>query len=282
MTGSAVRAPAADCHVHVFDPARFPYRDDAVYRPQPHETATLDQLLAVLDAHGLTHALLVTPTAGYGSDNSAIAAALACQPDRLKGIAVVDADAREADIVSLKAAGFVGVRFDFTTRGADFLTGAGRRLVDILRREQMVLDIQTKADALDAAALAMLRDAAGPVVIDHMALPDPPTGPEAAGFAAILGLADCPHVAIKLSGPFRFSQAGFPYADADPFARAIVAAFGPERCVWGSDWPFVRMAQRIDYGPCLSALRRWLPNPSAQRQVLWDTPKRLFGFAVPP
>ena len=112
----------------------------------------------------------------------------------------------------------------------------------------------------------------------HWGLPDPAAGTAQPGFRDLLGLADCRHVAVKLSGPFRFSRSGLPYADADAFAAAVLAAFGPERCVWGSDWPFVRMDHRVDYGPCRAALDRWLPDPAAQRQVLWDTPRRLFGF----
>ncbi len=281
MTGRDELAPAVDCHVHLFDPARFPYSKDAAYLPGPQETATLDQLLAVLAAQGLSHAVLVTPTSGYGSDNSAAAAAIARHPGRFKGIALVADDAGEDEIAALKAAGFVGLRFDLIGRGRDLLTGSGRRLVSILREQDMVLDIQTEAGLLDRAALELLRREAGRVVIDHLGRPDPAAGLDQPGFAALLALAEREEVAVKLSGPFRFSQAGFPYGDANAYAQAIAQAFGPERCVWGSDWPFVRMDHRVDYGPCLAALERWLPDPAARRQVLWDTPARLFGFGPP-
>ena len=42
-----------DCHVHVFDPERFPYASDAWYVPTPAETGTPAQLDRVLDAHGV-------------------------------------------------------------------------------------------------------------------------------------------------------------------------------------------------------------------------------------
>ena len=48
--------------------------------------------------------------------------------------------------------------------------------------------------------------------------------------------------------------------------------------MWGSDWPFVRTDERIDYGPELACLQRWLPDEADRRKVLWDTPARLFGF----
>lgn len=280
MSAAPEALPAVDCHVHLFDPARFPY--SAAYRPGSHETATVEQLLGVLDAHAVSHALLVTPTSGYGSDNAAAADAIGRYPDRFKGIAVVEPDVTEAEIAALKASGFVGVRLDLVDRGAAFLTGAGRRLVAMLRDQAMVMQLQVRAPALTSEMVRLLREEAGEVVIDHMGLPDPETGPEAGvagpGFAMLLALADRPHVAVKLSGPFRFSARSYPYSDADTYAAAILAAFGPERCVWGSDWPFVRMGHRVDYGPSRAALDRWLPDPAAQRRVLWETPRRLFGF----
>ena len=60
--------------------------------------------------------------------------------------------------------------------------------------------------------------------------------------------------------------------------RAAIAAFTLENCVWGSDWPFVRLDARVDYGPTLACLVRWLPDEADRNQVLWETPKRLFGF----
>jgi len=276
MSAASEALPAVDCHVHLFDPARFPYSDATPYRPAPHETATVDQLVGVLDAHAISHALLVTPTSGYGSDNAAAADAIGRYPDRFRGIAVIEPDVTEAEIAALKAGGFVGVRFDLVARGAGFLTGAGRRLVAMLCDQAMVLQLQVRA--LTSDMVRLLREEAGEVVIDHMGLPDPEAGPAVSGFARLLALADCPHVAVKLSGPFRFSAKPYPYGDADVFAAAILTAFGPERCVWGSDWPFVRMDHRIDYGPCRAALDRWLPDPAARRQVLWETPRRLFGF----
>ena len=83
---------------------------------------------------------------------------------------------------------------------------------------------------------------------------------------------------VKLSGPFRFSHEPPPHADAEPFVAALVDAFTVKRCVWGSDWPFLRMPRRMDYGPVMAYLERWLPDERDRRQVLWHTPAGLFGF----
>ena len=56
--------PKIDCHNHIFDPIRFPYTDNAVYRPVGQEIATAAQFSAVMNAYGIRHALLVGPTSG--------------------------------------------------------------------------------------------------------------------------------------------------------------------------------------------------------------------------
>jgi predicted TIM-barrel fold metal-dependent hydrolase len=82
---------------------------------------------------------------------------------------------------------------------------------------------------------------------------------------------------VKLSGPFRSSLAGPPYLDTDPYYAAAIEAFTLDRCVWGSDWPWVRMDERMGYGPVFACLNRWLPDEKDRRKVR-ETPSKLFGF----
>ena len=70
----------------------------------------------------------------------------------------------------------------------------------------------------------------------------------------------------------------YPHRDLVPYLRALVGEFGPDRCVWGSDWPFLRMPERVDYGPLLSLLAEQVPDDEERRRILWDTPVREFGF----
>src|ERR1700710_1174037 len=80
---------ACDTHAHVFGPAeRFRYADDRSYTPPD---APLDKYLGMLDATGFARGVLVQGSA-HGRDNSAMLDALEQQPDRLRGVAVADAD----------------------------------------------------------------------------------------------------------------------------------------------------------------------------------------------
>jgi predicted TIM-barrel fold metal-dependent hydrolase len=241
-----------DCHIHILDPDRFPYRKDSIYLPAPHETATVEQLIDVFDAHGITHGLVVTPMAGYQSDNSVTLDALSRYPKRLRGIAVVEADVSEAEIDRLVNHGIVGIRIDLIGRGTDYVRGPERkRLLNMMRDRKLITQIQCEFDQL-AEVGDILSTEAGSLVIDH---------------------------AVKLSGPFRFSRAGYPFSDTIPYMRKVFETFGASRCVWGSDWPFLRMSPRIDYGPTLYALESWIPDENARNQILWTTPARIFGFA---
>ena len=135
-----------------------------------------------------------------------------------------------------------------------------------------------KADLVEAAPL--LRKAGVRCMFDHFGRPDTTKGIDQAGFRDMLEFGRSGEHVVKLSGPFRSSVQGYPYTDTDRFVTACIEAFTLDRCVWGSDWPFVRMDERVDYGPPLTCLYRWLPDEKDRRKVLWETPSRLFGFSA--
>jgi len=269
---------AADCHVHVFDTARFPYARRAAYKPPPQEAATARQLLGVLDAHGLTHALLVNPTSGYGYDNGCMLAAIARSPERFRGIARLRPTVTDRELERLSRGGVIGLRLDLVGDGVELLRGRrAARLLARLAERSWIVQIQCEKDQL-AAVAPLLRESRAQLLIDHCGRPDPAQGLRQPGFRALLGLAATGRAAVKLSGAFRFSRRPWPHGDADRFAKAIVDAFTPANCVWGSDWPFLRMPMRVDYGPTLACLERWVPGAADRRRVLWSTPARLLGF----
>ena len=60
--------------------------------------------------------------------------------------------------------------------------------------------------------------------------------------------------------------------------QALVEAYTPQALVWASDWPFLRAPSRVDYGPVLALLAQQVPDAAHRHAILWDTPRRLFGF----
>jgi L-fuconolactonase len=92
------------------------------------------------------------------------------------------------------------------------------------------------------------------VVIDHGAKPPIATGEQADAWArGIDALAERPQVFCKLSGLLTEAAPGQAPDALSPYVRRLVSAFGPERLMWGSDWPVVDLAG--DYGGWLALAR---------------------------
>jgi predicted TIM-barrel fold metal-dependent hydrolase len=268
--------PKIDCHNHVFDPARFPYAADTFYRPSGHELGTPAQFLQVLDAYDVQHALVVGPNSGYGCDNHCLLDAIAHSGGRLKGIAVVPNDVSRAALAELKSAGIVGVALNPATYGVAQYADASALLAKLAELD-LFAQIQVQHDQLVGLA-PMLDESGARLLIDHCGRPTPEAGLDQPGFRTLLDLARSGRACVKLSGYAKFSRESHPYRDAWPFVHALIAAFTPDRCVWGSDWPFLRAPERIDYGPQLKLVETLLPDSSDRCKLLWDTPRRLFGF----
>ena len=69
------------------------------------------------------------------------------------------------------------------------------------------------------------------------------------------------------------------YADARPFHDAAIAA-NPDRLVWGSDWPYVRLQPAPDAGAMLDRFAEWTGDAMLARRILVDNPQALYGFAA--
>ena len=268
--------PKIDCHAHVIDPANFPYGKDIAYKPAGQEAGTTAQFVEVMKCHGVRHALLVQPNSGYGSDNSCMLDAIEKGEGRFKGIAIVDLDAGIAHLKELRSQGVIGAALNPTFHGNDYYRRADgliKRLADL----DMFLNLQVENDQFLMFAPWIERIPVK-VLIDHTGRPTPPAGLEQPAFAAILQLAKTGRVNVKISGYLKFAGRPYPFEDCWPFVRAVVDAFTLDRCMWASDWPFLRASERQDYGPLVQLAARLFPDANDRRKLFWETPNRLFNF----
>jgi predicted TIM-barrel fold metal-dependent hydrolase len=204
--------------------------------------------------------------------------ALARGEGRFKGVAVVALDISTAALARLKREGFVGVAFNTTLADPGHYLGAGdllERLADL----DLWLQVQFKEDQV-LTLLPLFERSAVRLVFDHCGRPAPSRGVGQAGFQALLALGRAGRACVKLSGFSQFSGERHPYADMQPFVRELIEAFTLERCVWGSDFPFLRAPQRIDHGPLLALMERLVPGVDERTALFWETPRRLFGFGA--
>ena len=268
--------PKIDTHVHVLDPARFPYGANTHYRPAGQEVGTPPQLGAVMDAYGTRHALLVGPNSGYGLDNACMLDTIAHGGGRYKGVAVVRNDASVEELGKLEAAGVVGVAWNVTHYGVDYYRDAAP-LVEKLAALELFLDVQVEHDQL-LPMLPLLTRSEVRVLVDHCGRPTIDAGVNQPGFRALLELGASKRAFVKLSGLVKFSRDAAPHRDAWPFVAALIEAFTLDRCLWASDWPYLRAAARVDYGVLLKLVMALFPDASDRRKLLWETPRALFGF----
>ena len=124
--------PACDCHVHVFDPGRFPFAGSRTYTP---ESATAAQLLAMHRALRISRAVIVQPSV-YGTDNSCVLDAMQQYGPEARGIAVLAGELPSTTLDNLERAGIRGVRINLGTAGDTNVDHARRRLESAIEQIQ--------------------------------------------------------------------------------------------------------------------------------------------------
>jgi predicted TIM-barrel fold metal-dependent hydrolase len=268
---------AIDCHAHIIDRDRFPFVAAVGYRPKPQESGTREAFIKTLDANRVSEALLVQPSR-YGFDNSAMIDALSQAWPRFKGIAVVDPRITEREICALAERGVVGVRFNLVSHDPAVLNGADAiRLLDRLKEYGWLAQVYAPAEQWCEIG-PRLSHSGVKVLVDHFGIRTTDRSTAGSGFRAVLALGAMGKGVVKLSAPFRIAQPSDGYSALDHYVAALVATFGLDRCVWGSDWPFLAITPPVHYGDLMVLLRRWLPDAGDRDRVLRQNPRRLFGY----
>lgn len=261
-----------DTHAHVFARtlALAPER-----RYAPEADALLEDYLGHLDAHGLRAGVLIQPSF-LGTDNGYMLDAIRQAPQRLKGVAVVDEHIGSGELERLARGGIVGIRLNLIGHPLPALAQGGwPRLLACLRALDWHVEVHAEAARLPAI-VTPLRAAQCRVVVDHFGRPDPAQGTADPGFRWLLEAARDDGIWIKLSGAYRNGPepAGPTAREA---ARLLVEHAGPDRLVWGSDWPHTQHPS-VTYTQTYQALADWIDDVDLRRRVLAANPGRCFGF----
>lgn len=261
-----------DCHTHVV-------RRDAplasLRHSSPAADATVEDLLAHLDRHGLSHAVVTAPSF-YGYDNSLLLDALARGRRRLIGTAHVLPTTSKDELAELAALGVGGLRLNWWQRSERpdprdqvyrrfFTDAAAMGLhIEVLIEPRLLADVAEEVLAAGAS-----------LVVDHFGLIDDLGAPSG---QALTGFLDTGRVWVKLSAPYRLASPG-----AAPRIARQLYEYRADRLLWGSDWPWVSHEhQRFAYGDMLAQLDQWLPQPHQREQVLVHNPSLLFAASLSP
>ncbi|MDR5760299.1 amidohydrolase family protein [Caballeronia sp. LZ035] len=272
----AMRAPieAIDSHAHVFVRGLplAPHR-----RHAPDYDATLDAYATHLRAHGVSHGVLVQPSF-LGTDNSFFLDVLQRYPQRFRGVAVIDPAISDAALHRLAEQGVVGMRLNLIGLPLpDVRAAHWRGLFE--RVNALGWHVEIHRNAIDLQRLITpLLDQHCTVVIDHFGRPDPAHGAADPGFRYLLTTASSGKVWVKLSAAYRNVMGENGMALGQTLAAALLDAFGPERLVWGSDWPHTQHRSLIDYDDARAALEHWIPDTAQRTAVMRDSARTLFRF----
>jgi len=271
---AALRAPpgACDCHMHIYDAARFPApRPEARMQPD----STVADYRKIQKRTGTTRTVVVTPAA-YAADNAVTLDAIAQLGADARGVAVVLPDVTDAALERLARGGIRGIRFtQFDPRTATTTLDMIEPLAHRVQALGWHVQIHLRSDQI-VAAQDMLRRLPGTIVFDHLGRLSPVAGLGDPAFGVLRRMLDAGRTWIKLSGAYMF---GAPpaYPQASAIARAFVNA-APERVVWGSDWPHPTEAQKPDDAVLFDLLSDWAPDTAAPHRILVDNPAMLYGF----
>jgi L-fuconolactonase len=114
-----------------------------------------------------------------------------------------------------------------------------------------------------------------PIVIDHLAKPAMDGAPDARWLDDMRSLAALPRVECKLSGMVTEAGRGWHVERLQPYARHVLQVFGPQRVMWGSDWPVLNLA--ADYAAWIDASEALLAHlDQRQREAIFGDNARRF------
>ncbi|WP_025602926.1 amidohydrolase family protein [Burkholderia sp. WSM2230] len=278
MNASASSIPFAqsgvDAHAHVFERG-LPLSGDRRYAPA--YDATLDDYLPLLNAHGMSHAVLVQPSF-LGTDNRYLLQALSAQSQRLRGVAVVAPDIAECELTEMHERGVTGVRLNLMEQSLPELgTKPWTALLDKVVRLGWHVELHRNAADL-APLIDRLLERGVRVVVDHFGRPEPALGTHDSGFKALLAYGKTGRVWVKVSGAYRCTVPGSRFvADA---TRQLIDHFGAERLMWGSDWPHTQYETVTSYGDTLSTLLKLDLGAHALDAILRTTALQFYAFEL--
>jgi predicted TIM-barrel fold metal-dependent hydrolase len=270
--------PIIDSHVHVWkhDP-RYPWAGETQHPPA--NNATPEMLLDLMRANGISRTVIIQ-VIHYRWDNSYLADVLKQYPDHFRGVARVNPeDPNAPDHLSklVEEQNFIGVRI---SPGGDAQGDwiRGPLMPPLWQRCSELgvsLSILTPITRIPDVTPLIDRYPDLDVVIDHMA-DCPPDRPDL--LKHLIALKRCPRVFVKVSHTWSISRQPFPYPDSQAQVKRLYDAFGPQRLMWGTDWPLVE--GYCGYSKALGMVRHEMPflNGEDKLWMLSKTVERVFPF----
>jgi L-fuconolactonase len=274
-----------DAHHHFWDPTRaeYPWMTDQLAKiRRPFGPADLEPELR---RSGVARTIVVQARADLDETRELLATAAVT--DFVAGVIgwidLTDPNAAQA-IAALKAlpggGKLVGIRHQVHDEPdpAWLLGDDVQRGLAAVGAAGLVYDLLVRTRELPAALETARRFGDMRFVIDHIGKPSIRDGQGTQAWAqAMAPFGDLPRVTCKLSGMVTEADwTRWQPRDLAPYVERVLGWFGPDRCLFGSDWPVCLLA--ADYGQVLDAVRTTLDGlgPAATEKVLGGTAVRIY------
>jgi predicted TIM-barrel fold metal-dependent hydrolase len=273
-----------DAHPHIYasDTERYPTIDDPW---EPGEPAEVADLKARMDAAGVERAVFIQTSTYYGWDNRYVMDSAREHAAWATGVVTLSPDdPSHLDVLS-DAVENHGVRGLRGSTDRDGVIGSAnvRRLWSHARDlgivvNCMVLDDLDRVPEIEQIA-GELDDL--PVVIDHCFMLNASNLAQRftleAKLAALERLASRANIRAKLTPGTHGSGRVYPHEDMHDPLKRVIDYFGPDRCVWGSNFPNALWSKGTSYTQNLTLFTEELGlSESDQEAILGGTAMRLW------
>jgi L-fuconolactonase len=236
-----------DAHQHYWNPERGDYGWLTPELAPLYRTFGPDDLAPLRERAGVSRTVVVqaAPTV----DETRYLLDLASNEDSIAGIVgwvpMLDPDAPTLIAELAQKPKFKGIRPMLQDLADDdwIANPALKPAVDALIAHDLAFDALIFTRHVDALDTFIERFPQLRIVIDHGAKPLIRDG--SAGWhewaEGITRLAKHPHVHCKISGLATEAEQGWTETTLRPYVDHLLAAFGPKRLMWGSDWPVLNL-----------------------------------------
>lgn len=267
-----------DCHAHIYgeDEEKYPTIEKP-YRP-PAGKGTVSHLQREMKAAGVRFVTAIQTSTFYRFDNRFTADSAKHNSDFMVGVVTLDPDdprspemleayVKESNVRGMRSIPAKSGRLD--DPGVERLWAKAETLgivINALVNRDKRAEVEALAGRhpdLNVVIDHCLNLAAGPLL--ESTLKD------------VVRLAKLPRVNAKLTFIPTGSAEPYPCRDLHDACRAVIDAFGGDRCVWGSDFPCELWTPKVSYAQHLKIFTHELGlDEQTKRAVLGETARRLW------
>ncbi len=272
-----------DCHAHIYgeDEKAYPTIDKP-YRP-PTGKGTLTHLRQEMKAAGVRYVTAIQTSTFCRWDNRFTSDSARDNADWMVGVVTLNPDDPESPALLERH-----VR-EFNVRGMRSIPAADGRLDhpgvaklwEAAERLGIVINVLVNRDRQPEIERLLERVPRLRIVIDHCLNIKVGRSVEA-DLKAMAALAKNPNVHAKLTFIPTGSAEEYPCRDMHDTCQAVIDTYGPDRCVWGSDFPCELWCPKVSYAQHLAIFTKHLGLDSQSlAAVLGGTAYRLWFAPLP-